>query len=86
MSKDTYPDQSLIKQDIEEIVGRVVGEIVGAALQLIADQFKTQSKELKAEIRGVRKTAMRADNKINSSIDIVTEFNDRLKQLRTKTA
>jgi ADP-ribosylglycohydrolase len=41
MSKDTYPHQSLIRQDTEEIVGRVVGEVVGdilgAALQLIAN-------------------------------------------------
>lgn len=66
------------------MVGELVGQIVGNALQLIANQFESQNKELKAEIRGVRKTAIRAEKKIDDSIDIVAEFNRRLAKMRTR--
>lgn len=38
-SKSMLASAPATKQDVEEIVGRVVGEIVGDALQLISERF-----------------------------------------------
>jgi len=84
MKKDKYPHQSLIKQDIEEIVGRVVGEIVGAALQLIASQFDEVHGELST--KADKADINRLENKLDPTIDQVDDHSIRLKRLETAAA
>lgn len=84
------------KQDVEEIVGRVVGEIVGSALQLISDQFDGQNKqiaelqattkELQATTKELQATTNRIENKLDPTIDQVDDHEVRLKRLESKAA
>ena len=76
MKQDRYPHQSLIKQDIEEIVGRVVGEIVGAALQLIANQFDAINIIMASKV-----DITRLENKLNPTLDAVDDHSVRIKRL-----
>ena len=79
---DAYPNQSLIKRDIEEIVGRVVGEIVGAALQLIANQFDEMRRVI--EPKADKSDITRLENKIDATVDLVDDHNRQLRQMRAR--
>ena len=79
---NAYPNQSLIKRDIEEIVGRVVGEIVGAALQLIANQFDEMRRVI--EPKADKSDITRLENKIDATVDLVDDHNRQLRQMRAR--
>ena len=81
MNKDTYPHQSLIKQDIEEIVGRVVGEIVSTALQLIANQFDEIHK-----VMATKADIVRLEKKLDATVEVVSDHSKQLSQLKIRLA
>lgn len=74
------------KQDVEEIVGRVVGEIVGDALQLIADRFDKVDKRFDdMERRFNRKFAV-VEDKLDTAIARIDHHDIDIRELRRKTA
>ncbi len=82
--KDAYPNQSLIRQDIEDIVGRVVGEIVSAAFQLIAQQFD----EVRAELAGKadKTDIVRLEQKIDDNTDKTDDLTEQWHKFQAKLA
>lgn len=80
-------DELATKNDVEEIVGRVVGEIVSDALQLISERFEKQDGVL-AQHSGTlaehSATLNRVENKLNATVDLVDEHSQQIKQLKVK--
>ena len=63
-------DEPATKQDVEEIVGRVVGEMVGDALERIAERFDKVDTDLN-----------RIENKLDATIGQVDDQAVRLTRL-----
>ncbi len=76
MKKDKYPNQSLIKRDIEEIVA----ELLVGALQVIADLFTQQN-----ETMATKADITRIENKLDPTIDAVDDHSTRIKRLEART-
>lgn len=81
------------KQDVEEIVGRVVGEIVGDALQLIANQFGAMNKKMDDRFAVVDKRFDemdkrfdRVEDKLDANIASVDHHTIDIRELQRKIA
>ncbi len=79
---DAYPNQSLIRRDIEDIVGRVVGEIVGAALQLIAGQFDEMNRIMATKAE--KSDIARLENKIDATVNLVDDHSGHLRKFKSQ--
>jgi hypothetical protein len=78
MKKDAYPNQSLIKQDMLEVVNTVVT----AALELVFDRFDIQDQEI-ADVKAI---AVRTENKLDPTIEKVEDHATQLRKLNAKLA
>lgn len=82
-------DRAATKDDVEEIVGRVVGGVVGEAMQLISERFDKQDKTIEGmqkTIGDMQATLNRVENKLDATAYIVDEHTDQLRQLKHKAA
>ena len=84
------------RDDVEEIVGRVVGEIIGDALQLISGRFDKVERKLDehsalhrdhaAHFDVIDASLNRIENKLDATIDRVDDHSTQLKLLKARTA
>ncbi|MEO7624529.1 MAG: hypothetical protein ABIS48_03080 [Candidatus Saccharimonadales bacterium] len=74
MKKDMYPNQSLIKQDMLEVLS--------TALELVFERFDIQDKEI-ADVKAI---AVRTENKLDPTIEKVDAHTMQLAKLETRLA
>jgi hypothetical protein len=74
MKKDLYPNQSLIKQDMVEVVM--------TAFELVFERFDAQDQEI-ADVKAV---AVRTENMLAPTIEKVNDHTKILRGLQTKLA
>jgi hypothetical protein len=74
MKKDKYPNQSLIKQDMVEVVT--------TALELVFTRFDAQDEE----IASVKSIAVRTENKLDPTIEKTDNISKDIRTLKARLA
>lgn len=93
MAKQKDDQQSATRQDVKDIVTKVVSEIVGDVAQqtmgVISKEFTSVKKDifgLKQDVKDLKATTNRIENKLDGTVDKVDDHEVRIKRLEKQPA